>query len=210
MTDETVIERPKAKGKPKFEFDPVRAAEAAKSLIESIRAVAGDEDDDLIADMVEGETELFDILDALVARRNSNATFVDALEAHIEALKDRKTRYEKRIDFDKALIEQALAIAGLPKVERPCATLSMSQRAAKLIVDDEATIPVAFWKAGDPKLDRTALAEAVKRRDAERETRLAEWRAEHGEDAPAPNDLPPEIPGAHFETPAPSLTVRFR
>lgn len=205
-----VAVRPARERRGADEFDPIRAAEAAKALVESIRAMAGDEDDELLADMVEGETSLFDIVDALIQRRNSNAAFVDALKAHVDDLKLRQGRYEKRIETDRALIEQAMSIAGLVKIERPYATLSLSQRAAKLVVDEEAAIPPAYWKAGDPKLDRDGLKAAVLAREAERQVRLGAWRALHGADAPPPNDLPAPIPGAHMEPPAATLTVRIK
>lgn len=209
MTDVVTTDRP-AKGKPKFILDPVRAAEAAKALVDGIRTMSGEADDELIADMIEGETDLFEIIDRLVGRIGEHAAFVRGLDAQIEDLKTRQERFEKRIAVDRALIEQAMVIAELPKIERPCATLSLSQRAAKLVIENPAEIPAAYWKAGDPKLDRDALSDAVKARAAEREARLADWRAEHGDDVPPPNDLPAAIPGARLETPPPSLTLRVR
>lgn len=197
-------------GKPKFELDPIKAAEAAKSLIESIRAMAGDEDDELIADMVEGETDLMDVLDALVERRNLNKALAEGIDLAVADLGLRKARFLKRVETDKALIEQAMTIAGLPSIERPCGTLVLTQRAPVTVVDNEADIPAEFWKAGDPKLDKKALNAAVAERQAERERRLAEWREQHGEDAPPPNDLPSPIPGAHLEASPASLTVRVR
>jgi hypothetical protein len=54
---------------------------------------------------------------------------------------------------------------------------------AKLELIEEADIPAEFWKAGDPKLDRKALAEALK-----------EGRS---------------VPGVALSNQAPSLTVRI-
>lgn len=207
MTD--TLTAPRSPRKAKYEHDPIRAAEAAKALVESLRAMA-DGDDDLIADMVEGETDLFEIIDRLVARINENKAYVRGLDAQVEDLKARQDRFAKRVDFDRTLIEQALTIADLPKVERAGATLSMAARAPKVVIDAEADIPASYWKPGEPRLDRAALAEALRERTAERLVRLADWRAEHGEDAPPPNDLPPEIPGAHIEDQTRSLTLRVR
>ena len=166
------------------EHDLARVAEAARALIENIRAVAGEGDETLIADMVEGETDLFDIIDRLLGRIAETQAFVRGIDAQIEDMRARQERFKKRVETDRTLIEQAMMIADLAKIERPCATLSLSNRAPKLIIDTEADIPAEFFKVGDPVLDKKALGAAIK--DGQ------------------------TVPGAHFDNAAPSLTLRVR
>ena len=184
-----------AKGRFRFELDPVKAARAALAVRESIAAVTTD-DDELLADMIEGETDLFEIIDRLIARRAENMALAAGAAQHIETMRGRRERFERLAEQDRTLITQAMLIAELPSVRRPVATLSLSARAAKLVIDDEAAIPSSFWKVGDPRLDRSALAEAVKASAAARAEAIA--------------GLPPEIPGAHLEAAPPSLTIRER
>jgi len=160
-----------------------RQAEAAAALRDSL-AKLGETDPDLILDMTEGETSLFECIDALLLRMASDKALVVGTDSVISDLEARKRRVEKRIEFDRGLIEQAMAIAELPKIERPAATLSLSNRPPSLRIENEADVPAEFWTAGAPKLERKALTEALK-----------EGRT---------------IPGAVLSNAAPSLTVRTK
>ena len=198
-----------AKGRFRFELDPIKAARAALAVRESIAAVAG-EDDDLLTDMIEGETDLFEIIDRLIARRAENMALAAGAAKHIETMSGRRERFERLAEQDRTLITQAMLIAELPSVRRPVATLSLSARAAKLVIDDEAAIPSGFWKVGDPRLDKIALAEAVKASAAARAEAIAALPEDPRARDEAIAGLPPEIPGAHLEAAPPSLTIRER
>ena len=134
--------------------------------------------------MVEGETGLFEAVDALLRRIGENRAMVVGTDAQMADLAERKRRFEARIDADRALLEQAMLVAEIPKLERPGATLSLTTRAAKVEVAAEADIPAEFWRAGEPKLDKKAVGEALK--------------------AGRP------VPGACLSNAAPTLTVRTK
>lgn len=158
-------------------------AEAAKSLIESLRAV-GDDDDRLIVDMIEGETSLFEAIDILLGRIVETKGLLTGTEAVIADLQTRRERFSDRMKSLRAIIEQALVKAEIDvAVERPIATLSMSRRARKVEIATEADIPAEFWAPGDPRLDKKALKEAL----------------EAGR----------TVPGAYLTNQAPTLTTRF-
>lgn len=160
-----------------------REAEAARALRDSLASL-GETDEDLLLDMTEGETSLFECIDALLLRMAADKALVVGTEAVISDLDARKRRVEKRIAFDRGLIEQAMSIAEIAKLERPAATLSLASRPASLRIDSESDIPAEFWTAGAPKLERKALTDALK------------------EGRP--------IPGAALSNAAPSLTVRVK
>jgi hypothetical protein len=160
-------------------LDPIKEAEAARKLRESLAAV---DDEQLVLDMIEGETGLCEIIDALLIRIQENRGCLEGVGHVIGELEHRRSRYEKRIETDRALIEQALMLAEIDKLERPAATLSLARRAPKIEVSTEADIPAEFWKPAAPQLDKKALLTALK-----------EGRA---------------VPGASLSNCAPSLTVR--
>lgn len=168
--------------KPATYLDPVREAQAVQALRESLAQLG--EDEALLLDTIEGQTGLFEAFDKLLLRMTENRAMIAGIGQVSEEIDERKRRFEKRLEADRALIEQAMMIAELDKVERPAATLSLAKRAPSLVVTTEADIPAEFWKAADPKLDRKALAAAI-----------AEGRS---------------IPGAELSNAAPSLTVRNR
>ena len=84
--------------------DAKREAMAAKALRDSIASMDGD--DDLLAGMIEGETQLFEIIDRLLQRISDNRATVEGIVAEEARIGDRKRRYEKRVDADRALIGQ--------------------------------------------------------------------------------------------------------
>ena len=184
-------------------LDPIREAKAAAALRESIIAMAG-EDEELIADSIEGETSLFELIDGLLASMAADEAFISGLEAMIDTLKARKERFAKRIETSRELITQALAIAELPKVERPSATLTIAARAPAAIVTDEAAIPSTYFKAARPTLDKKALTDALRARAKA----LRELPTDEEACASALACLPPDIPGATLSNAAPSLTIR--
>lgn len=163
-------------------LDPIKEAKAVASLRDSLSALDGD--DELLIDTIEGETNLFETVDALLQRMADNRAYVLGLD-HIAAdIRERQARFEKRVDADRALIEQAMMVAEIDKIERPTATLSLSRRAPKVEIAEEADIPAEFWKAAEPKLDKKAVLDALKGGRA--------------------------VPGASLSNQAPSLTVRTK
>lgn len=163
-------------------LDPIKEAKAVTALRESLRQMGEGDDETLLLDTIEGQTSLFEIVDRLLVSIAEDAGLAAGADAAAEKLARRAERFEKRAETTRALIEQALMVAELPKLERPAATLSLVNRAPKVEITEEAEIPAEFWKTGDPHLDKKALAAALK-----------EGRA---------------VPGACLSNAAPSLTIR--
>jgi len=134
-----------------------RQADAARDLI----AALGEDDEALTHDMVEGETGLFEAVEAAIAEIDECAATIDGCKAREKVFADRRKRAENRKERLRGLIEQALTVADLPSMKLATATLSVRDVKPAPIVSDEASIPTEFWKAQDPKLDLTAIREAV-------------------------------------------------
>lgn len=163
-------------------IDPIKEAAAAKSMRESLQAL-GENDADLLADMVEGETSFMEAVDTILARIEEDQALVVGTEKSISDLEARKARFVKRIETSRAVLEQAIMIAEIDtKIERPTATVFLTRRPAKLELVAEDEIPARFWKAADPKLDKKAVIDALKAGEA--------------------------VPGATLNNQSPSLTIR--
>lgn len=184
-------------------LDPAKEAIAVKGLRESLAAVDPD-DETLLTDSIEGQTSFFEIVDAILERMLVNEAAVEGIEVVVKSLGARKARYEQRIKSDRALLEQAMTIAELAKIERPTATLSLSARAPSLTITEESDIPAAWWKAGDPTLDKKGLTAALK----ERAKALDALPQDPEARAAALDALPPDIPGATLSNGAPSISIR--
>lgn len=132
--------------------------EAAKALREALGSDADDQE--LLADMVEGQTSLFEMVDAIYAAMRDDQMLIDGIKAREDELAKRKRRLSDRYNWRKAKIEQALMVFE-ESIERPEATFTLARRPAKTIVTDEALIPSGFWEM-KPKLDLKALGDALK------------------------------------------------
>lgn len=197
-----------AAAKKKYEPDPIREARAAAALRASLAASA-DGDGELLVDMIEGETDLFETIDALLVGIHADTGIVSGISSMQDALESRKTRFQSRIERARALIEQALSIAEIDApVERAGGTLSLAKRAPSLVVVEEADIPADYWKAGKPTLDKTTLTAALREAAKAREEAL-KIEAED-QRAAALAALPAPIPGVTLSNAAPSLSIRVK
>lgn len=187
-------------------LDPVKEAQAVKALRESMAAVLGD-DHELLMDTIEGETQYLETIDALLKTYVEYLGQAKGLAGVIEQLKARSKRLDDSAKSIKALIEQSMAIADLELAKRPIATLSMSKRAASLVITEESDIPARFWRAGDPVLDRSGLTEELRAR-AEALASLPEDPEARAAAVAALEAMPP-IPGAELSNAAPTLTIRI-
>ncbi len=182
-------------------LDPIKEAQAVAALRKSIKDLDGDED--LLADTIEGETSLFEVIDRVLERIREADVMIAGIEAVAKTLSSRKARHEEALKRDRTLLEQAMVIAGVETIRRPTATLSLSYRAPSLLVTEESAIPAKWWKAGEPTLDKKGLAAALRQRAAI----LADEEMPPEDKATALAELPP-VPGAELSNGAPSISIR--
>lgn len=159
-----------------------RETEAARVLRAQLADLAGD-DPDAIRDTLEGETNLHELIAKVIADVAADAAHVKGIEAHIAEMEARKERLKLRMQTARAAILNAMAIGEIKKLELPIATLSRKPVPPSVQIIDEALIPSEFWKRSDPRLDKKAIAEALKEKR--------------------------EVPGAMLSNGGETLAVRF-
>jgi len=135
-------------------------AQAARDLLASL----GDDDEDLRADMVEGETGFNEAVAAAIAEMDNALALSDGVGLLIERYAARRDRMKRRAERIRACIEQAMVMADLTTMRLPAATLTIKSVPPKPLIEDESAIPAEFWKPGAPKLDRAAVNAAAKDR----------------------------------------------
>jgi len=138
-----------------------RQMNAAAALKHSLKETLGD-DDETMRDMIEGETSLHEMIERVVMSMDEDGMLVTGLASRIEELTQRKKRIEDRIGSKRAMVEQAMLIGEIDKLERPSFTLSLRKVPPKAEIAEESLIPAAYWVAQPPKLDKKALLSALK------------------------------------------------
>jgi len=141
------------------------------------------DDEQLRADMIEGETEAFEFLSRVVRSIGENKALASGIADYLGELAERKSRVERRIDAFRALAFHVMQKADLRKVELPEATLSVRNGTQKVIVSDETALPDTCIKVVRSP-DKTAIKE----------------RLSAGE----------EVPGAFLSNGEPSISIRVK
>lgn len=134
---------------------------AAQQLRQSLKVALGD-DCETMADMIEGETNLHEMIGEVDKSIVEDELLVVGLEVMIEGLEKRKFRLSERIGRKRAAIEQALMIAEKKTLELPCGTFTLKDVPPKLDVYDESKIPADYWVPIDPVLDKKNLGKALR------------------------------------------------
>lgn len=104
-------------------------------------ALAGEDDEALTLDMIEGETDFLELLDALEAADAHDKALREGLKARVSEARERGKRLAHRVERREKLILRALDVAGLPKVERPGYTLSKRMKSQSVVLSPDAEFP---------------------------------------------------------------------
>ncbi len=190
------------------EFGIRRETEAAKTLLAGMRATIGDEDMALLADTIEGETNLLEAIDTALGEIDETEVLISGLKEKEAQFTQRRRAMEERVRRFRSLIEQAMAIAEQAKLRRPAATLTLRKLPPDVVITAEADIPSNFFvpqPPPPPKLDKNALKEALLAR--EMKAAFAASLEGDGERAQALAAIAP-IPGASLNNGGFSLQIR--
>ena len=138
-----------------------RALEAA---IASVKELCGD-DTDLLHDMLEGETELFEFAEQMAAQILQDALTAKAVGDRIAQLQARKKRFSDREARLRVLLAKLFDQAEQKSAETPSCTITLKDVQPGVLVTDESEIPSDYWLPQPPKLDRKKLAEDLRNGD---------------------------------------------
>lgn len=119
------------------------------------------EDEELLRDMVEGETSLHHVLTRIMDEKFNAEDMTTAIKAREASLKARRERFESKADAMKDLALSLMQAAKMDKVELEEATLSIRKPSKRVEIDDIDQLPQGFFSI-ERKADKKAIAEAFK------------------------------------------------
>jgi len=120
------------------------------------------EDEQALADTLDGESNLDRAVEAVVSKVIENETMASAIGERIKALQERKRRLEETADTMRGAVLEAMETARQKKFTFPEATISISAPVPSAIVTDETAAVQAGYGEMVPKVDRTAIRNALK------------------------------------------------
>lgn len=128
--------------------------------VAEIRALLGDADQDLVHDCLEGQTDVYEIIDWLIGKLGDEDAFVDAIDARVEALASRKQSALGRMERLRDGLRACLNATGERSLRRPEATVTLSAKKTGIAGIDETQLPERFWKV-KREVSRSAINEAL-------------------------------------------------
>lgn len=105
---------------------------------------AFDDDEKLLLDTIEGETDAFELVRKLLDGIEADEGDAASLTAQIEARKVRKDRCGARIGARREALTAVMQCAGLDKLPLPEATLSLRTMPAKLVLNAREAVPQEY------------------------------------------------------------------
>ena len=102
------------------------------------------EDDELRADVLEGETELHGLVKRLLKIRVDSAAMASAIKAIKQDNAERQARFERKADGASAMLKSLLIAADVDKVTLPEATVSVTSVRTIVEITDEDALPQGF------------------------------------------------------------------
>jgi hypothetical protein len=142
-----------------------REIAAAKALRDQIATLVADAaaDETWINDTLEGEVDFETIVTRLVDAIEEDKSVLVGIKERSEQLKERKARFDRRIEACRTLLLTALQTSGRDKLRTSSGALvSLKAVGPATVVVDESAIPARFFKQPPPVLDRVALLAALK------------------------------------------------
>jgi|AKVG01.1.fsa_nt_gi hypothetical protein len=132
--------------------------EKARELRKHIIEQCGD-DPDLIADMIEAETSINDLIEWALRKFADEKTFESAIKERVDQLQARKKAAERRQDKLRDLIGTLLTESGQNQYKGVEGTVSFKTVPPKPIIQDELQVPPEYCKLS---VDKTAINQAYK------------------------------------------------
>jgi hypothetical protein len=132
------------------------------ALIERIAADLAPYADDerTFLDTLDGETDFLSLLDKLIEAEAADRATASAIDERMKALRHRANRIEWRADALRCIQRDMLTAAGLRKIERPAATLSIRAGSLSVQITDADAVPTQLRRPGPP--DKAAIKAAIK------------------------------------------------
>lgn len=136
----------------------------AMRTLETLRSEHGqilDTDDELLAALAEESVPVAHILTLLVRSSLDDKAMGAALDQRVADMRQRRERFARAEQTKRAVIQAVLEAVGLKSVKEPEFTLSLSAGQAKVIITDEAAIPMDLWKVVTTSTPDKALIKAA-------------------------------------------------
>ncbi len=121
-----------------------------RAAIATLEALDLIDDATLMFDTIEGQTNAFEVIDAVVAAAIEAEALAEATRAQAARLAERAARFERRNTVLRGIVLAALQTIGQRRLERPGYTVSTRQNQPELLIDETALQPTYLRVKREP------------------------------------------------------------
>lgn len=119
-------------------------------------------DSETIDALLEGETELIEICQAVLDDIDELEILQKGLADKIKEMNDRKASFDRQAERAKDILFKVMERHPEKTLRLATATLTMKAGADRLVITDESLIPFDLMNSGDPKPDKAAILKDLK------------------------------------------------
>ena len=120
------------------------------------------EDEETLADTLEGMTDLTDMLAKIIRSSLDDKALVTALKQRETDMQERRERFENRAQKKRDLVFNFMERADIKKIAAPDFTAGLRASQSTMIVTEESSIPTEYWILQPSKLARKDLLVVLK------------------------------------------------
>jgi hypothetical protein len=184
-----------------------RTARDIAAAVSHLKDICGEDDEQLLADMIEGEVDLEGYVDTVSKMIADDEATCEALAVRAKQMTTRKARISKRAERLRTLLATVLDDSGTKTITTPEATVTVTRLKPGIIIEEEADIPVEWWKRQDPTLNKPGLRKHLNDRREALESISDEAVDKESLRAEIDKEFP-EVPGVSLDNGELSLKIR--
>jgi Siphovirus Gp157 len=138
------------------------AAITYRTVRDRIRAEDPQIDEQTLADTVEGLTDLYEIVAAIVRAALADEALATGLKDRIAEMQERLDRLQDCAAKRRQIAKEVMVELEIKKITAPDFTASIRPGMPSLLVLDETAVPSIYWQPREPRLKRQELLGELK------------------------------------------------
>lgn len=148
--------------------------EDIRRIADAVRATDPD-DDQLLVDMIEGETNAYDLIRDILAWQDERGAFIEANKVARQRLAERNRRFSAQIETGNRALLKIMAAMDVRKLEMPEVTLSIARKAQGIATEGPMETLQPQYTRAKVEPDRASIKAALMKGET-----LPGWTLDNG------------------------------
>jgi len=138
------------------------AAIAYRAIRDRIRAEDPQIDEQILADTVDGLTDIPEIIGAIIRAALCDEALATSIKGRIAEMEERLRRLQDRSSKRRQIVKEVMIELDLKKITAPDFSISIRPGLPTVLVLNEEVVPPVYWEPRKPRLKRQELLDELK------------------------------------------------